>query len=389
MVISKTLSRDFLLSFLAQFVFSLVFCVLIPTVPLYLSRFAATESEIGILVGVFSVSSLILRPFVGRALLTRPEKSLMLAGSLIYVVSCLAYLIAPPFWPLFILRIFQGAGMALFSTSSYTFVANIVPEAHRGRLMSVFSLSGNLPWALGPFFGMVLINHFSFTAAFLVCTALSVSSFYMTMKMSRREFVPLENEISWIASFFSRQALPSSIIALLLNIIWGAISTFFPLYALRHGVSNPGIFYVFLCGTIFIGRGLGGRLLDKYGHAKVVIPCLLLITIAVAILAFSTTLPMFILAAVLMGVGWSLPYPSLLIQVTNNAGSARGPAMGTFTALGDVGSGLGPMVMGLVLEWTSYPVMFLGLALTGASTVTYYHYAIAKKAPTSPLARDD
>src|SRR4030042_691959 len=100
MTTQKILSRDFILCFFAQFTFSLVFCLLIPTIPVYLSRFEAKEAEIGFLIGIFSVSSLILRPVVGRALLSIPERNFMISGTILCVFSSIAYLLAPPFWPL-------------------------------------------------------------------------------------------------------------------------------------------------------------------------------------------------------------------------------------------------------------------------------------------------
>ena len=75
----KILTRDFVLSFFAQFVSSFIFCILIPTFPIFLSRLGSKEAEIGVLVGVFSVVSLIIRPFVGRALLKIPERKFMMA----------------------------------------------------------------------------------------------------------------------------------------------------------------------------------------------------------------------------------------------------------------------------------------------------------------------
>jgi len=68
MTMQKILTRDFVLNFLAQFAFSFVSFILIPTIPVYLSRFEAKAGEIGFLVGVLSVFSLIPRPFIGRAL---------------------------------------------------------------------------------------------------------------------------------------------------------------------------------------------------------------------------------------------------------------------------------------------------------------------------------
>ena len=255
----KILSRDFLLSFLAQFTFSSVFCILIPAIPIYLLRFGAKEGEIGFLVGIFSVSSLILRPFVGKALLTIPERKFMIAGTLLYILSCLAYLVAPPFWPLLIVRGVHGIGMAFFATASFTLLANMTPEAHRGRLISYFYLSFNLAFALGPFLGMLLINQFNFTTLFLACSGLSVCSFFLTLKLSKRKSIASGKEPFKLQSFLSRGAIPPAIIAFMLNFIWATIAAFFPLYALNHGVANPGIFFVFLAITLMLGRAFGWK----------------------------------------------------------------------------------------------------------------------------------
>jgi MFS family permease len=375
----KILSRDFLLSFLAQFTFSSVFCILIPAIPIYLSRFGAKEGEIGFLIGIFSVSSLILRPFVGKALLTIPERNFMIAGTLLYVLSCLAYVIAPPFWPLLIVRGVHGVGLAFFATASFTLLANMTPEPHRGRLISYYYLSFNLAFALGPFLGMLLINRFNFTTLFLACTGLSLCSFYLTMKLSKRESIASAKESLKVQSFLSRGAVPPAIIAFMLNIIWASIAAFFPLYALKHGVANPGLFFVFMAITLLLGRALGGRILDIYDRKKVVMLCLTIIIIGLVTFPFADSLNMFILVAVLLGTGWSFIYPILTIHVIENTGLERGPAMGTFTAIADLGAGLGPMVMGLVLEKTSYTIMFVCLIFTAAINLLYFYFAIAKK----------
>ncbi len=52
--------------------------------------------------------------------------------------------------------------------------------------------------------------------------------------------------------------------------------------------------------------------------------------------------------------------------------------MATFTALADLGAGLGPMIMGFVLERTSYPIMFVCLILTGVINFLYFYYAIGR-----------
>src|SRR4030042_182498 len=146
----KILTRNFILAFFAQFAFTSVFHSLVPTLPIYLSGLGSTEDEIGVLIGVFFFSSLVL-------------------------------------------RLFQGMGFAFFQTASMTLIANISPEDHRGQSLSYFYLAINLSGALGPSLGMFLINHFSFTLLFLVCLGLSLCSLLIADQLGRRQVAPLQD----------------------------------------------------------------------------------------------------------------------------------------------------------------------------------------------------
>ncbi len=379
MTTQKILTRDFVLCFFAQFTFTSVFHILIPTLPIYLSRSGSSEVEIGILIGILGVSSLVLRPFVGRALLKIPEKTFMSTGALIFALTSIAYLLSSPFWPFLMVRVFQGIGMAFFYTASVTLIANISPEAHRGQSLSYFYLAFNISFALNPALGMLLINQFSFTLLFLFCLGLSLCSLFLTTRLGKTQIESLEDMSNRDGSFLSRQALPSAIIVFFAHIIWGALTAFFPLYSLDQGVANPGFFFAAYAIVIILGRALGGKILDLYSREKVILPCLATYIISMALLAFSKTLPMFILVAVIWGVGNAFLIPSLVAYVVERAGSSRGPAIGTFTAIGDLGIALGPVIMGIVLRLTSYPIMFLCLALTGIINLNYFYFFVRKK----------
>jgi len=379
MLTQKIFTRNFVLCFLAQFAFTSVFHILTPTLPIYLSRLESTEVEIGVLIGVLSVSSLVFRPFVGRALLKIPEKKFMIVGAFLYTLTSVAYLLAPPFWPLLMVRIFQGIGIAFFYTASVTLIANITPETHRGQSLSYFYLSFNIAMALAPSIGMLLINHFSFVILFLVCIGLSLCSLFITNKLENRQINPMGDSSIEDESFLSRKAIPPSIIIFFTHIIWGALSAFFPLYAVNHGVANPGLFFAAYAIMLISGRALGGKIVDLYSREKVILPCLTTYIIAMIILAFSKTLPMFILVAVIWGIGNAFLIPAVVAYTLDRVGSSRGPAMGTLTAIGDLGAGLGPVIMGIILRFTSYPIMFLCLALTGAINLTYFYFFVRKK----------
>jgi MFS family permease len=376
--IQKILTRDFILAFLAQFALACVFFILIPTLPIYLSRLGSTEVEIGVLIGIFSFSSLVVRPFVGRALLKIPEKSIMIVGTLLYALTSIAYLVTPPFWPFLVLRVFQGIGYAFFQTASITLIANTSSEAHRGQSLSSFILAFNVGGALAPSVGIFLMDHFGFNLLFLVCAGLSLGSLFVTSRLGSRQTAPLGDSSAGEGFFLSRKAISPSIIGFFPLFILGTLHAFFPLYAINHGMANPGFFFTTTAIMLILGRSLGGKMLDLYSRDRIVLPCLIAYIISMVFLAFSKTLPMFILVAVIWGIGHAFLIPALVVYSLDRVGSA-GPAMATFHAITDLGMGLGPMIMGIVLRLTSYPIMFLCLALISVINLNYFYFVVRKK----------
>jgi MFS family permease len=369
--IGKILTRDFTLCFLTQFAFTFAAFSLIPALPIYLSRLGSTEVEIGVLIGSFAVSSLVLRPIVGRSLVRIPEKSFMMAGAVFFAFGSVAYLFAPPFWPFFFVRILQGIGFACFSTASFTFIANISPEGRRGQSLGYFILAFTLSGALAPPLAMLLINRYGFTHLFLVCLGLSLCSLFIAYKLRKREAPPSQASSSNEGFLLSRKALQPSIMSFFPFFIWGALTTFFPIYAIDHGMANPGLFFSIVAVVLILGRVLGGRILDVYSRERIIMPCIAPFIISMVILAFSKTLPMFILVAVIYGLGPAFLIPALMAYALDRGGSP-GPAMATFHAISDLGLSLGPAMMGIVVHSTSYPIMFLCLALTGMIGLVYF-----------------
>jgi MFS family permease len=329
--------------------------------------------------GILAISSLILRPLVGRALLKIPEQIFMAMGALLYAITSVAYLFAPPFWPFLIVRVVHGIGVAFASTALFTFIANISPEAHRGQSLSYFFLTYNFASALAPPIGMFLINQFGFTILFLVCLGLSLCALLVTRQLGRRQVAPLQDSSVEDGFLLNRKALAPSVINFFFFFTWGALTAFFPLHAINHGVANPGFFFTTVAMMLILGRTLGAKILDLYRRERIILPCLFAYILSMVLLAFSKTLPMFILVAVIWGIGHAFFFPSLVAYVLDRVGSSPGPAMGTFTAVMDLGWVLGPVAMGIILHVASYRVMFLCLALMGVINLIYFYFFARKK----------
>jgi MFS family permease len=373
----KIFTREFILGCSSQFIFLFVFHILVPTLPIYLSRSGSSEAEIGVLIGVFFVSSLIFRPLVGKALLRIPEKTFMLAGALLFALTSLAYLWALPFWPFFIARVFQGIGLAFFHTAAYTLIANVSPKEHRAQSLSYFLLAGNISLAVAPPAGMFIINHFGFTALFLVCSGISLSCFYLSTKVSKAgQPAPSETPSPSKDSFLSVEALSPSVVGLFNQVIYGALMAFFPLYAVNQGIADPGLFFTAVAITLIVARTFGGKILDLYSKEKLIPMFATTYLVSMAVLAFSRTLPLFVLVAVIFGIGNAFFSPVVLAYALDRAKTSPGQVVGTYTALADLGLGMGPVIMGFVLRFSSYQVMFLCLSLTALISLIYFHFFV-------------
>jgi MFS family permease len=375
----KIWSRDFLLVFLSNVVFSSALCLLIPTLPIYLLKGGSTEVQIGILIGISGIASLIVRPFIGRALVKASEKSFMIAGGLLFAIGSVGYIFASSFWLLLMVRIIQGVGSALFYTAAVTRVANTSPGSRLGQSLAYYYLAFNIAFALVPSFGMFLINSYSFTVLFLVCTGLTLGYLCIAAKLGRRLVAPssVQEDVKG-GALISREALPTAVVALVASLNWGALTAFFPLYALSHGVSNPGLFFSVYAVVVVAGRGLGGSILDLHSREKVILPCLTTVIIAMIILVFSKTMFMFIVVALVWGLGYGFLFPALAAYTLERRESSPGPVMATFSAFDELGMGLGSVISGIILRLSGYPVMFFCLALTGVLNIAYFHLFVRK-----------
>ena len=114
----------------------------------------------------------------------------------------------------------------------------------------------------------------------------------------------------------------------LAHIIWGALAAFFPLYAVSQEVSNPGLFFGAYAIVLILGRGLGGRIIDLYSRESILLPCLASYVIGMTVLAFSKTLPMFIVVAVITGAGHAFLMPCLMAYAIDLAGDLPGAGDG-------------------------------------------------------------
>lgn len=357
-------SRNFVLTSLSTFTLFTSFYFLLITLPIYIEKIGGSESEIGLILGVFTISAVLLRPFIGKEVDRRGRKIILVSGIVIFFISMLLYDYTKNVTSLLLLRVLHGIGWGAATTAATTLIADIAPPKRRGEAMGVFGMASNVAMAIGPALSMILLQKYDFPVLFSISAGISLISLLLVLPISETMVVHPRTPL------FSREALFPSALMFIISLTYGSIVSFLSLFAQKQGIANPGIFFTVFAVTLILVRALAGKLSDIKGRKFVIIPGMVLIAAGLGVLSTASALDSFLVAALLYGIGFGLVHPSLmalLVDMVSDEG--RGAAMGTFTAAFDLGIGAGSIFLGLILQYFDFQVMYMlsGLiALSGA-----------------------
>lgn len=362
--IETLFSKNFVLTSLSTFTLFTSFYFLLITLPIYIEKIGGTESEIGLVLGVFTISAVLLRPFIGKEVDRRGRKIILISGIVVFFISMLLYDYTKNVTSLLLLRVLHGIGWGAATTAATTLIADIAPPKRRGEAMGVFGMASNVAMAIGPALSMILLLKYDFPILFSISAGISFISLLLVLPISETMVVHPKTPL------FSREALFPSALMFMISLTYGSIVSFLSLFAQKQGIVNPGIFFTVFAVTLILVRALAGKLSDIKGRKFVIIPGMILIAAGLGILSTAHSLDRFLVSALLYGLGFGLVHPSLMAYLVDMVSDyGRGAAMGTFTAAFDLGIGAGSIVFGIILQYFDFQVMYTlsGLiALSGA-----------------------
>lgn len=370
----KIWTRDFLLIMLSNFFIFLGFQMTLPTLPLFVEKLGGNDQLIGFVVGIFTFSALIIRPYSGKALETKGRRFIYLIGLAIFIVTVASYGLATSLFLLIAMRIIQGIGWGFSTTASGTIATDLIPEKRRGEGMGYYGLSGNIAMAFGPTLGLFLSNSISFKHLFFVCAGLGVLAFICSSTIRYKPVEPvLETEQKkW--DIVEKTALPPSFLVFFITVTFGGIATFLPIYALGKGIEGIYWYFLLYALALMVSRTFAGKLYDKKGHQAVFVPGALFIMLAMILLGWLPNSFILYFAGILYGFGFGTIQPALQAwSVKDSPPHRRGMANATFFSFFDLGIGFGAIGFGLIAHLFGYStIYFVSAGSVFVSIIIYF-----------------
>jgi MFS family permease len=131
---ARLVTPAFLLIAFATLAYFIAEGALIPTVPLYVAGpLGGGEVAVGVVVGAFAVTALLLRPWAGRLADRRGRRFVMLVGMVLFGASVAGYLVAESIPVMVAMRLVTGAGAAVLLVGAAPAPPAIPPAPPPGR----------------------------------------------------------------------------------------------------------------------------------------------------------------------------------------------------------------------------------------------------------------
>ena len=338
------------------------FGLVIPLLPFYAVRFAASPQEVTALVAVYSLVQLASAALWGR-LSDRVGRRPVLLASL--AASALAYLwlgSATALWMLFAARAFAGACAGNIAAAQ-AYIADVTGPEERARGMGLIGAAFGLGFMIGPALGGLLAGTDPLTAdletpawvaAGLSFVALLGVALLLpeSLPAGRREGAPSRGRLGAVVGALRRPVLSQLILIFFLVILAVAgMQSVFAIWAMpQFGWGPRQVGYVFaylgLISAILQG-GLIGRLTRRFGESRLLLCGLALIAVGLLALPFAYDMPMLGPALTGLALGMGLMQPSLNSLISRQAGAEeQGEVMGVSQSVGSLSRVLGPFAAG-------------------------------------------
>ena len=179
--------------------------------------------------------------------------------------------------------------------------------------------------------------------------------------------------------WISATALLPAIVFVMMTTTVGATGAFLPLFALERELGNPGLFYTVWGFTLLVSRFCSGFLGDRYGRTKVILPALSSGTLAFFLLAGAESQITMLLAGAIAGFALGSVQVSIMsIIIDNTPSTSRGSAMATYTLAWDVGAVIGGIMLGFIVNITSYSSGFYLVGVLPIVGITLYIFGVQK-----------
>ncbi len=344
---------------------SLALTFLLFSLPIYGRILGASALAIGGLFSVFTLTTVVLRPFVGWALDRFGRRVFFVIALAINGVSMGLFSVATSLGGLYRARVVQGAASSLMGASVSTIVADLTSADNRGEEMGRVIELQTRGEIIGVFAGFGLMSSLSTGIAWRLTFVGYAMMAFLGAGLAWKNVPETRPHLPSVAR--PRSPLSGQFLKLLLIVFTTGLSA---------GMIRP-IYLIFLqdkfttdlatLGWAFLPAGIAygvlpsrlGGLSDRLGRAPAMAFGLIGAGLLFLLLPGLPSMGWLVVLYTLSAVGWSMADPAEVAMVADVTGEeTRGRAYGLYEFAGGFGASLGPLLGGWLYDIAGQQIPF-------------------------------
>ena len=378
-------TKSFLLC-LANNLFLFIFYFAQTTIlPIYiLKELGGSVTQAGLTLTLFMVSAILIRPFSGLIIEKLGQRRTLIISATMFCFIAFGYLFISNMTSLYILRLFHGVWFSILTTVCVPVVNQFISDSRRGEGMGYYAMSVNLGIVLGPLIGLSLIPYLSYTMVTAVLVAMIFIGYIFCFLIPVQEVKQPDSEAEktklGLSDFVERKSLTVALMAMMISFSYASIMSFIaPFASSIHLMQYAGLFFVVFAISMMSLRPITGKIYDRKGPQYVIYPAVLTFSLGLLVLSQIHNLTGFMLAAVLIGLGFGSAQPCLQTLAIQRASKHRiGYATSTFYTCYDIGIAIGSLVVGMMITKQSFSFAFIICATLTALSLLYFKFVVQR-----------
>lgn len=362
------------------------FGIVIPLLPFYALETGATALQVTLLMACYSLAQFLMAPTWGALSDRFGRRPILLLSIFATALGLAGFAWADTLVTLFLFRTLHGAAAANISTAQAA-VADLTTPETRAKGMGLIGAAFGVGFTVGPFLGGELSRGGNVELPIWVAAGLSLINLILAavfLPETRRPGAEARHRTISVQAF--AQALRHPRVGLLVALTFAITTAFalmestFTLFADQvhqlDAVALGRMFGVAGVVAIVVQGGLIGRLVRRFGEARLVPFGVGLMAAGLGLLPLAPPTAGLVAVFVLISLGQSLVTPSLNSLVSRAAGDAQGFLLGTNQSMGALARAVGPALGGLLFTgwsprgpfWFSAVLLAACVALAVAAT---------------------
>jgi FSR family fosmidomycin resistance protein-like MFS transporter len=337
--------------------------------PFLKEKLSLSYSTAGVIMLASNFTSSIVQPLFGL-LSDRKEKPFFLPLGCICAGIGFCLLPVPSrYFMILLLVIFSGLGVASYHPEGFR-TAYFFTGQRAATGMSVFSVGGNLGFALGPIIALSVITHFGFS--FLPVMIIFSVLFLATLSFSWKT-ISVPKTLSGENKSFTGETIrgaTSPLLVIISTVIirsWthAGLITYIPFYYIDHLKGDPiyagKLVSVFLLGGV-IGTLAGSPLADRWGHKRYLVISMAVSSVVLPLIFFVQGFMLFATLGVL-GMVLISTFTVTLVMAQRLLPGNLGVVSGLMVGFAIGAGGVGVTILGLIADHFGVPFALKSIAI--------------------------